>query len=177
MTIQIIIRNNHLTYRRNNNEKCYEYVSKDFTENDGRSSSKRTAEIMCKFFQKFDNEYIVSLQERYFYNKTRFENKCRALVGDTVLVKEEIVPRMNWRKGKIDKLIFGNDGLVRGVELLAYQSKREKLTKIKRPVQLAIPIELCDPNEPAEAHTHSNSNSPRRFAAINVNAIRRASDH
>ena len=53
---------------------------------------------------------------------------------------------MNWRKGKIDKLIFSNDGLVRGIELLVYQSKKEKLT-IKRPVQLVIPFELCNPNE------------------------------
>ena len=57
---------NHLIYGRNIHEKCYEYKSEDFTENDARSSSKCTANIICKFFQKFDNEYIVSLQERYF---------------------------------------------------------------------------------------------------------------
>ena len=37
---------------------------------------------------------------------------------------------MNWRKGKIDKLILGNDGLVRGVELSANHSTMEKLTTI-----------------------------------------------
>ena len=34
---------------------------------------------------------------------------------------------MSWRKGKIDKLIFGKGGLVGGVELLVYQLKKEKL--------------------------------------------------
>ena len=42
---------NHLIYGRNIYEKYYEYESKDFTENDARSSLKRTAEIICKFFQ------------------------------------------------------------------------------------------------------------------------------
>ena len=69
----------HLIYGRNINEKCYSYEFDNSTDDDdARSSFKRTAEIMHKFFKKFDNEYITSLQERYFYNKTKFENKCRA---------------------------------------------------------------------------------------------------
>ena len=90
---------------------------------------------------------ILLAYKRDFYNKTRFENKCRARIGDIVLIKEENVRRMKWRKGKIDKPIFGNDGLVQGVEILVYQSKKQKLITIKRPVQLVIPFELCNPNE------------------------------
>ena len=82
---------------------------------------------------------------------------------------------MNWRKGKIDKLMFSNDGLVRGIELLVYQSKKEKLTTIKRPVQLVIPFELCNPNEYGE--THTDNNHSKRLAATNADVIRRASDH
>ena len=82
---------------------------------------------------------------------------------------------MNWRKGKIDKLIFSNDGLVRGIELLVYQSKKEKLTTIKRPVQLVTPFELCNQNEYGENHTDNNRS--KRLAATNVDVIRRASDH
>ena len=76
---------------------------------------------------------------------------------------------MNLRKGKIDKLVFGNDGSVRGVEVLVYQSENEKLTTIKRPVQLVIPFNLCDQSEPAETHTENYR--PKRLAAINVDAI------
>ena len=82
---------------------------------------------------------------------------------------------MRQKKSKIDKLIFDNDGLVRDVQLLVHQSKKEKVTTIKRPVQLVIPFELCDPNEPAETHTESNR--PKRLEATNVDAIRRASDY
>ena len=41
-----------------------------------------------------------------------------------------------------------------------------------RTVQLVTPFEFCDPNE-----HHTNNNCPKRLAAANVNAIRRASDH
>ena len=96
-----------------------------------------------------------------FYNKRRFENKHRARIGDIVLIKEENIPQINWRKGKTDKLIFGNDGSVRGVDLL-----------VKRLVQLVIPFEFCDPNKPAE--THTDNSHPKRLATINADAIRRA---
>ena len=46
--------------------------------------------------------------------------------------------------------------IVRGVELLLYQSKKEKLSTREGPVQLLIPFELCDPNEPTETDTDNN---------------------
>ena len=117
---------------------------------------------------------MLAYKRNIFYHKTRFENKCRAHIGDIVLIKEESLPGINWRKGKIDKVIFGYVGLARGVELLVYQSKREKLSTRERPVQLLIPFELCDPNEPTE--THTDNNRPKWLAATNVEAIRRALD-
>ena len=82
---------------------------------------------------------------------------------------------MKWRKGKIDKLIQGKDGFVRSVELLIYQSKNDKVSTIKRPVQLIIPFELCDSvdNEPAESLTNI-IDRPKRLAAQNADAMRRA---
>ena len=38
--------------------------------------------------------------------------------GDAVLVKEENIPHMNRRKRKIVDVVYGNNGLVKGVELL-----------------------------------------------------------
>ena len=106
------LRPKHLSCGRNIQEKCFEHESKNFRENDARSSLKLSAEIICKFFQRKLITNLFSLQDRYFYNKTRLENKCRAHIGNIVLIKEGKVPRMNWRKGKINNLIFGNHGLV-----------------------------------------------------------------
>ena len=118
---------------------------------------------------------MLAYKRDIFYHKTRFENKCRARIGDIVLIKEGSLSGINWRKGKINKLVFGYVGLARGVELLVYLSKKEKILTRERPVQLLIPFELCDPNEPTE--THTDSNLPKRLKAKNADAIRRASDH
>ena len=118
---------------------------------------------------------MLAYKRDIFYHKTILENKCRARIGDIVLIKEESLSGINWRKGKINKLVFGYVWLARGVELLVYQSKKEKILTRERPVQLLIPFELCDPNEPTE--THTDSNLPKRLKAKNADAIRRASDH
>ena len=47
-------------------------------------------------------------------------------VGDIVLLREDFVSRMKWRKEKVMKLIFGIDNKVLGTELLVYNKKSEK---------------------------------------------------
>ena len=47
------------------------------------------------------------------------------VIINLVLKKTESVPRMNWRKGRINKLSFGNDGSVGAVELLIINQKRK----------------------------------------------------
>ena len=47
------------------------------------------------------------------------------VIINLVLKKTESVPRMNWRKGGINKLSFGNDRSVGGVELSVINQKRK----------------------------------------------------
>ena len=56
------------------------------------------------------------------------DDNCRTevIVVDVVLIKEENIPRMKWRKGKIIKVIRGNYGKVTGVKLNLYQTKLKK---------------------------------------------------
>ena len=63
-------------------------------------------------------------------------------VGDLVLVKEEGVSRMRWHKGRTEKLIRGNDSLVRRVELKVNLGSSGQTITICRPLQLIIPFEL-----------------------------------
>ena len=49
---------------------------------------------------------------------------------------------MRWRKGRIEKLIRGNDSLVRGVELKVNLRNSGQTMTIRRPLQLIIPFEL-----------------------------------
>ena len=91
-------------------------------------------------------------------------------MGDFVLIKDVNKPRMTWRKGRVKKLIKGKDGLVRGTRIKVYQSTKDKITTIFRPLQLIVPLELYefDSNELAPR--------PRRMAAVNADLIRQLND-
>jgi len=58
-------------------------------------------------------------------------------VGDIVLLQEENMPRHMWKRAQIDELLQGRDGQIRTVSL-----RLPDRTKINRPVQLVIPLEI-----------------------------------
>ena len=65
----------------------------------------------------------MALKERHIYDKKRYSNYDNDLINDVVLIKEDITPRMKWRKAKVVSVIRGPDNLMRGVELKVFQSK------------------------------------------------------
>ena len=66
-------------------------------------------------------------------------------VGDIVLLQEERTPRQMWKKARIDELIPGRDGQFRTVKL-----RLPDRTKISRPVQLVIPLDIDQGGEDVE---------------------------
>ena len=92
-------------------------------------------------------------------------------VDDIVSVKGDSTPRLSWRKGKIEKLIYGDDNLVRGAYVRVYQDNLGKTIVTRRPLQLLVPLELTNMihnnneiNEPANER-------PRRVALLNADLI------
>ena len=87
---------------------------------------------------------------------------------------------MAWRKGRVEKLIEGKEGLVRGNEIKVYQSTKDKITTILRPLQLTVPLELYefDSNElnSESANQQGNPPRPQRMAAVNADLIRQLND-
>lgn len=78
----------------------------------------------------------------YSGSRNKTNKECKLLVGDVVVVKEDkISPRSSWRTGRVDSLIVGKDGYVRGAELRTI-SKEGKRTLITRPLQKIIPLEV-----------------------------------
>ena len=61
-------------------------------------------------------------------------NCCSVKVEDVVLIKDVNIPQMTWRKGRVEKLIKGKDGLVRRAEIKVCQSTKDKITAILRPL-------------------------------------------
>ena len=93
------------------------------------SNCKKINIILKHFAKRFTNEYISLLCERYTYGTRKADEDCRLYVRDIVLLREEFVPRMKWRKEKVLKLICGMDNKVRGAELLVYNKTVKKLLK------------------------------------------------
>ena len=66
------------------------------------------------------------------------KGKKKALVGEVVLVGEDGVKRNRWKMGRIEKLIKGKDGVIRGASI------RTKNGTVGRPLQKIYPLEVVD---------------------------------
>ena len=59
-----------------------------------------------------------------------------------MLIKEDkFVPRGQWRKGRVENIIQGKDGMIRGASLRVYL-KDGKTIILKCPVQKLVPFEI-----------------------------------
>ena len=85
---------------------------------------------------------------------------------------------LEWRKGRVEKLIEGRDGLVRGAEIKVYQSTNDNITTILLQLQLVVPLELHESNEldSEPANQEGNDPRPRRMAAVNADLIKQLND-
>ena len=66
-----------------------------------------------QFWNRFRTEYLGQLREKHSYVKGKFNNDCNIEVGDVVLIREDkFVPRGQWRKGRVENVIQGKDGMI-----------------------------------------------------------------
>ena len=78
----------------------------------------------------------------YMRRKTNSDNKLK--VGDVVIVMEDgIRQRTAWRLGRVESLVVGRDGHVRGA-MLKTVSQLNRPTTMKRPIQKLIPLEVTE---------------------------------
>ena len=168
-----IITPHHLTYRQNINEKCFEtnHVP-NISSTDTQNLAARMKLVLEHYFKRFEKEYTLALQEQHFYVNRRYGNYKRELRGDIVLIKEDILPRMRWRKGKVINVIRGRDNLIRGVELEVYQPNLNKTVRINRPLQHIVPFEITEEKTNTDIET-DNEIRPKRIAAANADLKRR----
>ena len=83
--------------------------------------------VLKHFAKRFTNEYLSLLRELYTYLTGKTDEGCRLYVRDIVLLGQDFVSTMKWRKGKVIKLIRGIDNKVRGAKLLVYNKNKEKI--------------------------------------------------
>ena len=90
-------------------------------------------------------------------------------------MKGDSAPCLSWRKGKVERLIYGDDNLVCGADVHVYQDKLSKTIVICRPLQFLVPLEVTN-----IIHNNNEINEPanersRRLASLNADLIRQLS--
>ncbi|XP_054721417.1 uncharacterized protein LOC129231194 [Uloborus diversus] len=68
-----------------------------------------TQRLLQHFWKRWSSEYVTRLQQRPKW----FSRKPNLKVGDLVLVKNENLPPLKWRLGRISEVFPGKDGCVR----------------------------------------------------------------
>ena len=92
--------------------------------------------IQLHFWKRWSSEYLTSLREFHKFKKSRKVVRIPE-INDIVIIKEEKLPRLQWRLGRVTKLIFGRDNKVRAVSILVGKTG----TIIDRPINLVYPLE------------------------------------
>ncbi|CAB4040094.1 E3 ubiquitin- ligase DZIP3 [Paramuricea clavata] len=81
------------------------------------------------FWLRWKNEYLLELRNAHRQKTTRHKGNC-IKVGDVVVIHEENVRRVKWKLGRIEKLIEGKDGAIRGAVVRKLTDKGGKCTEI-----------------------------------------------
>ena len=98
--------------------------------------------LLNHFWKRWRTEYLSCLREVHsqLSRKTQGERSVIA-TGDVVIVKDEHLPRGQWKLGVVQELLTGRDGLVRAAVVRVAGSDRQQST-LKRPIQLLYPLEI-----------------------------------
>ena len=97
--------------------------------------------IIDHYWKRFSKEYLLELHQHLNSRKGSYDELGEHLLGDVVLIKDDATKRKVWKKGRVEQLVRGNDGKVRGA-VLKVKSPTGNLSTIRRPVQKLIPLEV-----------------------------------
>ena len=102
---------------------------------------RRVQHLTNEFWLRWKKEFLLSLQERQKWTKPRKNLQ----VNDVVIIKEDYVPRNQWRVCRVVEALPDEDGLVRKVKLevgnrnLALSGKRSQpLVTLERPIHKLV---------------------------------------
>ena len=97
---------------------------------------QRKQRTLQEFWQQWKKEYLLQL--RNYHEVRGLHNQQRSpKVGDVVLLQEDCRPRHVWKRARVERLLPGRDGRTRTIIL-----QQPDGTRISRPTQLVIPLEI-----------------------------------
>ena len=121
-----------------------------------RRRVRHLSNTLNHFWRRWRDEYLVELREAHRQsNHNRLPHSSIAS-GDVVVVHDENLPRGFWRLGRIEEVISGRDGRVRGATVRLASRNRQK-TLLHRPIQLLYPLEIHDAHSDSSARPTGES--------------------
>ena len=90
-------------------------------------------------------EYLTDLKESHRTLLAKRKTSDVVKNGEVVVVHDDNLSRGQWRLGRIEEVIKGSDGQVRGARV-RMQTKTGRSAVLQRSVQLLYPLEIyCQP--------------------------------
>ena len=89
------------------------------------------------------------------------------ILEDIVLIKDDKLKRSQWRIGRICKLIYSNDGLIRAAEVDVMTN--DKVVKLKRPINRLYPVEFTKSDTNGQNEPHKNDENERAIRIVSDN--------
>ena len=113
--------------------------------------------VLDHFWQRWKREYLTELREGHrFAHKKTPTNPKPVSIGDIILIHDEDHPKLYWKMGKVEDLIMGADGAVRGATVRTRSGSG--LVLLKRPIQRLFPLEVSsDPGGTCLSTDHVES--------------------
>ncbi|XP_068742448.1 uncharacterized protein [Montipora capricornis] len=95
--------------------------------------------LLTHFRNQWKKEYLTEIRE---YQKLKGGEPRRNIQeGDVVHIYTDKTPRQQRRIGKVEKLLQGQDNVVRAAEVVTVDNSLGK-TRLKRPIQKLFPLEI-----------------------------------
>ena len=130
----------------------------ELTHEDLSRRVKHQRKVLNDFWRRWRLEYLLDLREAHRHSQRSKGVSNLISVGDIVIIHEENRPRGLWKLGRVEELLKGNDGHVRGA-VVRVASKETNFTVLRRPVQRLYPVEFRVPDgtsDPSETHQENS---------------------
>ena len=93
------------------------------------------------FWNRWRTEYLNELRECHRHTAGRTSQPVHVAVGEVVVVRDDTLPRSFWKLGRIQDVITGRDGVIRGAAVKV-ASRDRQFTLLWRPIQHLYPLEI-----------------------------------
>ena len=164
---------NHLIFGRNlKNSSSQEFQEVDPAECTRRSIYIRT--VVNKFWKRFSCTYLNELKQKHIYDRKKKTGNNVLKQNDVVIIKDDNpTPRAKWRIGKVEELIVGKDGIVRGAKLKV-NTDSGGVAYAHRPIQKLIPFEIEESTQDNKEEKQESSGGARVEPQVEGRVLRRA---